>query len=379
MRKARATEPVGTRLTAKLFIFVFILGAHLAPRRGFRLALLVAGLLVIFVFASLFQDSRLLKLLLETFQRAIERLVGSHLHLRQTISLPTGTLPLKIRVSSLIVLRYTNNGNNKLYHSAYALSSKITEAKAQAELFWPSFVTYSNKVEMSPPLEWEHRPSGSRIGRGDAIMAEWAEAAPNAAGTLGAAREKIGRRDEFDHLVERYHKQAYNIAYRMTGNHADAEDLTQEAFVRAFRFFGNYRRDWPFDNWLYMIMSNLFVDDLRRRPKARLQSLDQPLDLGGGSDDVFLEIPDASTDPARMMDLRELDETIQNALNSLPSDFRMTVILADMEGFSYEEISAAMHCSLGTVRSRLHRGRKLLRSKIAHLRQEAAVASSGKH
>ncbi len=196
-------------------------------------------------------------------------------------------------------------------------------------------------------------------------MAEWVEAAPGAAGALSGASAQSARRAEFDHLVQRYHKQAYSIAYRMTGNHADAEDLTQEAFVRAFRFFGNYRRDWPFDNWLYKIMSNLFVDDLRRRPKARLQSLDQPLDLGGRSDDVYLEIPDSAGDPAHMIDLRELDETIQNALNSLPPDFRMTVILADMQGFSYEEISAAMSCSLGTVRSRLHRGRKLLRGKIA--------------
>ena len=193
-------------------------------------------------------------------------------------------------------------------------------------------------------------------------MAEVAEAAPGQLGTI--AREQPGRRAEFDRLVERYHKQAYNIAYRMTGNHADAEDLTQEAFVRAFRFFGNYRRDWPFDNWLYKIMSNLFVDDLRRRPKAHLQSLDQPLDLSG-SGDVYLEIPDASSNPERMVMSHELDEHIQRALNGLPNDFRMTVILADIEGMSYEEISVAMKCSLGTVRSRLHRGRKLLRAKIA--------------
>ena len=192
-------------------------------------------------------------------------------------------------------------------------------------------------------------------------MAE-AEAVP---GQLGiAAQEQTTRRAEFDRLVERYHKQAYNIAYRMTGNHADAEDLTQEAFVRAFRFFGNYRRDWPFDNWLYKIMSNLFVDDLRRRPKAHLQSLDQPLDLSG-SGEVYLEIPDAASNPERMVMSHELDEHIQRALSSLPHDFRMTVVLADIEGLSYEEISVAMHCSLGTVRSRLHRGRKLLRAKIA--------------
>lgn len=173
------------------------------------------------------------------------------------------------------------------------------------------------------------------------------------------------RQNEFDRLVRRYHKNAYNVAYRMTGNASDAEDLTQEAFVRAFRFFGNYRRDWPFDNWLYKIMSNLFVDDLRRRPKHRGQSLDQPLDTGGKNDDVYLEIPDTASNPERIVMHDQLDETVQKALNALPKDFRMTVILADIEGMSYEEISDAMQCSMGTVRSRLHRGRKLLRSKIS--------------
>src|ERR1700753_2055213 len=109
---------------------------------------------------------------------------------------------------------------------------------------------------------------------------------------ISAARRVLTRpKIEFDKLVQRYHKQAYNIAYRMTGNHADAEDLTQEAFVRAFRFFGNYRRGWAFDNWPYKIMSNLFGAALRRKPKAPLQSLDQPVDVGSKSDEVFLEIP----------------------------------------------------------------------------------------
>jgi RNA polymerase sigma-70 factor (ECF subfamily) len=180
-------------------------------------------------------------------------------------------------------------------------------------------------------------------------------------------------KSEFDRLVRRYHKQAYNIAYRMTGNHADAEDLTQDAFVRAFRFFGNYRRDWPFDNWLYKIMSNLFVDDLRRKPKARSQSLDQPVDTGSNRDCLFLEIPDSASNPERLLLSQELDEHVQRALNSLPKDFRLTVILADIEGMSYEEISETMRCSLGTVRSRLHRGRKQLRAKIEAFTREQHV------
>lgn len=187
-------------------------------------------------------------------------------------------------------------------------------------------------------------------------------------GTISlAAEHAIARpKREFDKLVQRYHKQAYNIAYRLTGNHADAEDLTQEAFLRAFRFFDHYRRDLPFENWLFRIMSNLFVDDLRRRPKARIQSLDTPVgnDLSGESN-AYWEIPDNKENPERVVLHEELDEQIQKALATLPPDFRMTVILADIEGMSYEEISETMRCSLGTVRSRLHRGRKLLRSRLA--------------
>lgn len=186
--------------------------------------------------------------------------------------------------------------------------------------------------------------------------------------SLGVAADRTLARSkpEFDNLVQRYHKQAYNIAYRLTGNQADAEDLTQEAFLRAFRFFGHYRRDLPFENWLFRIMSNLFVDELRRRPKARIHSLDAPVgnDLNGESN-AYLEIPDSRDNPERVVLHEELDEQIQHALATLPPDFRMTVILADIEGMSYEEISETMRCSLGTVRSRLHRGRKMLRNRLA--------------
>ena len=169
-------------------------------------------------------------------------------------------------------------------------------------------------------------------------------------------------RQAFDELVERYHKQAYNIAYRMTGNHADAEDLTQEAFIRAFRFFAQYKRELPFDSWLYKIMSNAFVDTLRRRPKAQIRSLDAPVATEDG--EAFLDIADPSDGPEDLVLSREMDSRIQSALGSMPEDFRLAVIYADIEGLSYEEIADAMSCSIGTVRSRLHRGRKLLRDRL---------------
>lgn len=169
-------------------------------------------------------------------------------------------------------------------------------------------------------------------------------------------------RREFDALVQRYHKQAYNIAYRMAGNHADAEDLVQEAFIRAFRFFGQYRRELPFDSWLYKIMSNVFIDMLRRKPKAKIRSIDQPVITDEG--EAQFDIPDDCAGPEDEVLSMEVDGRIQAALDTLPEVFRLTVIYADIEGFSYEEIAEATNTNIGTVRSRLHRGRRLLRNKL---------------
>lgn len=176
----------------------------------------------------------------------------------------------------------------------------------------------------------------------------------------GVARNE-DRRD-FDALVHRYHKQAYNVAYRMAGNHADAEDLTQEAFIRAFRFFGQYKRELPFESWLYKIMSNVFIDRLRRKPKAKIRSLDQPVITDDG--EAQMDIRDTSAGPEEAVLSREMDGRIQAALNTLPDAFRLTVIYADIEGLSYEEIAEVTRTNIGTVRSRLHRGRRLLRNKL---------------
>lgn len=181
-------------------------------------------------------------------------------------------------------------------------------------------------------------------------------------------------REEFDKLVRRCHRQAYNIAYRLTGNHADAEDLTQEAFLRAYRFFDRYNRSMPFENWLYRIMSRVFIDELRKKPKFPIQSLDQPLPGSDSENELLLEIPDPDSDPQTILMNQTLEENLQLALNSLPTEFRIAVILADIEGLSYEEIAATMGCSLGTVRSRLHRGRKMLRKKL-HVPENPKMAN----
>ena len=145
----------------------------------------------------------------------------------------------------------------------------------------------------------------------------------------------------------------------------------QESFLRAYRFFDKYNRSMPFENWLYRIMSRVFIDEIRKKPKFRIQSIDQPLTLSdGGESDIVLEIRDDASNPERAMMHEMLDETLQSALNSLPAEFKTAVILADVEGLSYEEIAETMACSLGTVRSRLHRGRKMLRSKLTPVKSQ---------
>jgi RNA polymerase sigma-70 factor (ECF subfamily) len=109
-------------------------------------------------------------------------------------------------------------------------------------------------------------------------------------------------------------------------------------------------------------MSNMFVDWLRRRPKVQVRSLDEPVRQEEG--ETTLDLPDSSEGPESLMLSGELDSELQSALTTLPKDFRIAVILSDIEGLSYEEIAEAMGTSIGTVRSRLHRGRKLLREKL---------------
>src|SRR4051794_30514140 len=136
--------------------------------------------------------------------------------------------------------------------------------------------------------------------------------------TLSPADRKV-----FEDLAARHYKQAYHIAYRMTGSHASAEDLTQEAMVRAYQSFHRYRRELPFANWLYRIIVNLHIDELRRRPKAWIDSVE---DMPG-----VAELPDVNSDPSDLVLSQEIDTRLQQALNALPKDFRTAVVLCDIE------------------------------------------------
>jgi RNA polymerase sigma-70 factor, ECF subfamily len=179
----------------------------------------------------------------------------------------------------------------------------------------------------------------------------------------------------FEDLLREHHRKAYSYAYRLCGNREDAEDLTQEAFIRAFRAIDRYDPNRPFERWLFRIISNLFVDTLRSRPRQAPLSLDSPME-GQDGDALFNDIRDDESDPSRLV-LREImDEKLQRAVDSLPPVFRQTVILTDIQGMGYDEASEVLNCAVGTIRSRLHRARVMMRDVLAGKPSRRRVAPS---
>lgn len=175
----------------------------------------------------------------------------------------------------------------------------------------------------------------------------------------------IAQETSFEELMKRSYKKVYNLAYRLSGNASDAEDLTQEAYYRAFRSFDSYEGDKPFENWILRIVSRLFLDLLRhRRRRVQTVSYDAPLQKDGGEEDLFFEKSDENSNPENVFFRHSLGEELETALMSLPAEQRMVVVLADIEGMPYKEIAEMLGAPIGTIRSRLHRTHKSLRKKL---------------
>ena len=132
---------------------------------------------------------------------------------------------------------------------------------------------------------------------------------------------------EFEALVKRTERKAYTIAYRLTGNRDDAQDLTQEACLRAYRSFDKYNRSLPFENWFLRILSNLFIDVLRRRPKQKPLSLDQPVHDKNGDENAFLQIAGKETDPESHLLTHVISEEVAVAIQALPEHYRTAIVL----------------------------------------------------
>jgi len=163
-------------------------------------------------------------------------------------------------------------------------------------------------------------------------------------------------RPTWEEVVTNHSAKVYRLAYRLTGNKYDAEDLTQEVFVRVFRSLENFKPG-TLDGWLHRITTNLFLDQARRKSRIRFDAL---------ADDAESRLPGREPGPEQSFEFNNLDVDVQAALEELPPDFRAAVVLCDLEGLSYDEVAVALGIKLGTVRSRIHRGRTMLREKLAH-------------
>ena len=168
---------------------------------------------------------------------------------------------------------------------------------------------------------------------------------------------------EFEALALPYLDQLYSAALRLTKNEKDAEDLVQDAFMRAYRFFDKFERGTNMKAWLFKILTNTFINRYRRNVKER--SI-----VDGSERDTVNErfisrqASEYAENPEHYFFERLLSDDILRAIDQLPIDFRMVVILADLQEFSYREIAEIIGCPVGTVMSRLFRGRKLLQKTL---------------
>jgi RNA polymerase sigma factor (sigma-70 family) len=170
----------------------------------------------------------------------------------------------------------------------------------------------------------------------------------------------------WDEVVRQHSARVYRLAYRLSGNPQDAEDLTQETFIRVFRSLANFAPG-TFEGWLHRITTNLFLDMVRRRQRIRFDALPEDTE----------RLPGSAPSPEQVYADTHLDPEVQAALDALSPDFRVAVVLCDIEGLTYEEIAATLGIKLGTVRSRIHRGRVQLREALAHLAPRRPLVEGG--
>lgn len=192
---------------------------------------------------------------------------------------------------------------------------------------------------------------------------------------------KLSELDEgrFNELMKETYRKVYNMAYRLAGNRPDAEDLTQDAFYRAYRSFKDYEGDRPFENWIFRIVTRLFLDLLRnRRRRVRAVSYDTPLQRENGEENLYFDMADEAPNPEERVLEHSFSEDLQKALNSLSPEQRLLVTLADVEGVPYKDIAEMLDKPVGTIRSRLHRTHKLIRSRLEQLKRETTGRTTGK-
>lgn len=172
-------------------------------------------------------------------------------------------------------------------------------------------------------------------------------------------RAQSGDIEAFEKLIEGCQKKVFNIAFRMIGNYEDANELAQEVFLKAFRSIKKFKGDSLFSTWIYKVTSNVCLDEIRKRKNKMVFSLDEEIEYGDG--EIKRQIPDNAPTPEVEAELNEIKKVVNKSIQELPSDYKSIIILRDIQGLSYEEISRIFECPEGTVKSRINRARQALK------------------
>ena len=175
-------------------------------------------------------------------------------------------------------------------------------------------------------------------------------------------KSQQGDIESFELLVKNYQKLAFNIAYRMLGNTEDAADATQDAMIKVYKSMHSFKGNSNFSTWLYRIVTNTCLDELRKRKKDKVFSYDKNIDTKEG--ELEREIPDTSNITEEIVERKEGLQDLARAINDLPEQHRIVIVLRDVKGFSYEEIAEILDCSQGTIKSRISRARIALKENL---------------
>jgi len=185
------------------------------------------------------------------------------------------------------------------------------------------------------------------------------------ADTALVQRAQANDRAAFNEIVLRYKSKVYNYIFRMVHHALDAEDLTQETFLRAYLSIRSFQSRASLNTWLFRIATNLCIDYSRKNKKIQTMTSSLSMESEEDENETERDIPDVAFDPQRMLLNKELGLVLNRALSELPEKLRTVVLLYDIEGLPYDEISAIVGCPLGTVKSRLFNARSALRDKLS--------------
>lgn len=171
------------------------------------------------------------------------------------------------------------------------------------------------------------------------------------------ARAAKGDASAFNDLLSAHERKMYAVCLRMCGNHEDAQDCLQEAMLRVFRAISGFKGQSSFSTWLYRVTMNTCLDELRKKKNKQSASLDSLLETGWAP-------VDAEDTPEKHAVVSERKAEIRKVIRELPDDMRSAIVLRDIQGFSYDEISKILNINVGTIKSRISRGREKLREKF---------------